>query len=446
MDNTSVSTEDFKKTPSFGPAASSNSSQGLFFPYIDKNRNIRRPTDVHELREYKRIPYVCANINATTVAEFKPRLFVTTNATQRKPRVPTKPVSRKQFIKLEESGYLEKQFSSVEEVISHPLLTLLSNVNDDLYFNSYKLREVTQLYQEITGKAYWFLEFDSFGRPEQIWVLPSHLVCGFREPSSKKQIDVYRFQAVDGIKLLNPKDVIEFLLPSLNNPYTDGMSPLEAGWESSEVSNSLISHERGLLDNEARPDALLTSDDGFGPDEAENFERKFMRKFGFGRGGGVWAVAEPNAKFTPISWPPRDMARLEISKWSKLEIANCFGIPIALLESQSINRATLEGAQVQHGRYAIRPRLERSSAVLNKRLIPFYDNSGRLFLQYDNPVPEDRAAKTQEHVGLVGAGIETANEARHEYDLPPHPDGNKLESANAIKEKDGGDTKRPSDN
>lgn len=407
--------------------------------YTDYFKRQRSPDNLQEVNAFKRYAYACAMMNAQQFAQHQPKLYVKTNATQRKPRLPTKELSTGQvdyLCSLQSLDGFTKDFAKIEEVVEHPLLKLLRKVNNSFFLNSYTLPLFTQLYQEITGEAYWFIEYnDLTQQPDQLWILPSQYVFPRQHPgktrSKTNPVDYYEYTGGQQTEQIPPHQIMAFLMPSLTNPYLTGKSPLEASWEDELVSDKLISHQSGILDNEVRPDALITPKEPIDPDEAKAWERKFNLKFARGKSGGV-AVLHEDVNFFPISWKPSDLAQLEIHKWSKLSIANAFQTPIALLESQSINRATLEAAQMQHGRYCIRPRQEASSANINNRIIPLYDESERLFLAYENPVPEDEDLKVKKHVGLVQAGIETANEARKEYNLPPHKDGDKLESANAI--------------
>jgi hypothetical protein len=62
----------------------------------------------------------------------------------------------------------------IEEVTSHPLLDLLRQVNP--VHNAFDLWELTTLYQEVIGIAYWLLEFGPLNTPVAMWPLPSHRV------------------------------------------------------------------------------------------------------------------------------------------------------------------------------------------------------------------------------------------------------------------------------
>ena len=68
--------------------------------------------------------------------------------------------------------------------------------------NAFDLWELTELYLEVHGSAYWLLDRDPLAQlPARIWILPSHLVTPRRDPGSRSIIDhyEYRSQAVERI-------------------------------------------------------------------------------------------------------------------------------------------------------------------------------------------------------------------------------------------------------
>lgn len=403
---------------------------------VDYFKREREPDKKALIKEYKRVVYSCANLNADTVACKKLRLYVKTSAQQRAPRVPTKPV------KAEKQEYLQevitKDFAKIEEVIEHPILKLFRHVNSSNFSDEYSLFKDTQLYLEIAGVAYWYLDTSGsiFGQPMQIWLLPSHLVEPKKEPQSKKLVDYYEYNSGSGnTEKFLPEEILAFRFTDLDNPYVGAKSPAKAAWEDILIEGKLLSHLTGTLENEARPDAMIIPQEPIGADLADLWEKQFRLRYGRGKSGGIH-VTQEKVDFIPLEWPIKDIARLDIQKSSKLAIANCFQIPMALLEAQSINRATLEAAMIQHGRYGIRPRHATFTGRLNSsQFINRWDSSGRLFLAFDDPVPEDEQLKLQKNVGLKQAGIITANEAREDYKLPPHPKGDELETSNVSNEK-----------
>lgn len=389
--------------------------------FRDAFRRKRNPSSSELVREYKRFVYTCANFNANSASCIPLRLYLRTNLGD-EPTILRKgydlsPVDHLKKDYLSSLSYLHKSlrsFVDIEEVVNHPILDILHKVNYTPYINGNKLRLLNVLYQEVVGKSYWFIETNVFGVPENIWLLPAQFIRPVKEfTNNKKIIDYYEYtgSVTDGDPpKYRPEDIIPFLRPSLSAPYYDGVGFLQAAFEDNEVNNKLITHEDVYLENEGRPDAILSpksEESAFGPDEAKRYEMEYKMRFARGRGGGLWVIPEDVAVH-PLSFPPRDLARLEINKWTRLDIANAACIPIQLLDGDG----DVESAERQHAKYCLRPKLEAEAAVLNDQLVSRFDASGRLFLAFDDPVPEDAQAKVQKIVQFVMNGIWTPNEGR----------------------------------
>jgi HK97 family phage portal protein len=405
-------------------------------PYYDAFRRRITPSLAVLVRDYKRTAYTCANLNSAKVVGTPLKLYLRLDRTKRntvlEKGIHTKGVSSIKKDWLQEQPYLQKalrSFVDVEEVVVHPVLDFLDKANETPHLNGVELKEFIQLYQEVTGICYVLITNDVLGRPKSAWILPSQWVTPRKtDDKTKSIVDFYEFNVPGGSesKKYNPKDVIVFKMASLIDPYVDGLSPLQAAFESNEVNNRLLTHESSLLENEGRPDVILTHADddagGFGAAEAKLLETEYRMKFTKGRGGGVWVPTDP-VKMLPVNFPPRDLARLEINKWSKNDLANAFQIPYALISDASHNRQQLEAAEVQHAKYGIRRRLNRNACGLNDQLLTRYDNTGRLFLAYDDPVPEDEEKKQKKIVAYVSNGIWSANEGRNvDGTYGPHND------------------------
>lgn len=410
--------------------------------YIDIYRTKRAPGDSDLINEYKRIAFACSNLNANAVATALSsiKLYVRTRKGEKKARLNTRRLNSRQYQKLCQNKVISKytkDFLEIEEVVEHPVLTLLQKVNSFPGINGFSNWVFTQLYQEVIGKAYWYVKEDPIlNIPSELWILPSQYMRPIKDSTDTRIIDYYEYC---GGKLIQQNysvdEIIPFLMPSLINPFTTGLSPLRASFEANEVSNKLIAHEDSFLDNEARPDVIISpgKESSMGEDEAKIMERKFSKRFSRGNIGRPF-VTEEEITVTPLNFNPRDLARLEIHKWGKTEICNAYGVPLALLEAVQINRATLEAAREQHAHDAILPRVNRITGILNEDILPRYDDTDRLFLCCEDVVPELREILLQEAVQLKNAGITTANEVREWYNLPPHAEGDELQSINDGKE------------
>ena len=95
---------------------------------------------------------------------------------------------------------------------------------------------------------------------------------------------------------------------------------------------------------------------------------------------------------------------------------NCLGQNLSMY-SQEANRANSDNAFAEFARNAVRPRLMKIEQKLNEKLLPRYDS--RLFVKFDNPVPEDVQFKLDERIKNVQTGIISINAARDDMHLPP---------------------------
>ena len=69
-------------------------------------------------------------------------------------------------------------------------------------------------------------------------------------------------------------------------------------------------------------------------------------------------------------------------------MANCFDVPISMLQSEDSNRATAQESTYQHQYYGIAPRCCRVDSALTHQLVKPIDE--RQFVAFDDPVQRDK--------------------------------------------------------
>src|SRR5262249_17216572 len=140
------------------------------------------------------------------------------------PRALTRSLERDERRRLEArlpSRHLKS--ATIEEVVEHPLLTLLRQVNP--VHNSFDRWELTELYLEVHGSAFWLLDLDPLlGTPTNIWILPTQRVTPRREPDSRSLVDYYEYRG-QTVERFGPERVVHFRFPDPRDPYTSGLSP-----------------------------------------------------------------------------------------------------------------------------------------------------------------------------------------------------------------------------
>ena len=142
----------FRKT---APAALTG-SQWSGTSYVDAYKRTREPRPNELLAELKGTVWTCISLNAAVCATFPPRLYAVTRHNQPRPKCLTKALDPRAERRLRAAPHLAvhtKSAALIEEVTSHPLLDLLARPNP--WHNQYDLWELTQVYLEVHGQAFW---------------------------------------------------------------------------------------------------------------------------------------------------------------------------------------------------------------------------------------------------------------------------------------------------
>jgi HK97 family phage portal protein len=391
---------------------------------IDSYRRQRAPTASELQAELKNTAWTCASINAAVCASFPPRLFVTTGTSDARPRCHTRALAPETLAWVRSAPHLAghtHKAAIIEEVLDHPLLTLFKSVNG--VHNSFDLWELTELYLEVHGSAYWLLDLErALGVPANIWILPSQNVTPRRRPDSPNLIDVYEYRA-RGSEEFPADRVIHFRFPDPRDPYTSGLSPLRACYEQVALTSDYAAMKRSIYDNTGMPSVMLMPEESVGEEERARLEEQWAQKFRRGGSGRV-LVAETSFRVNVLSHSMGDLAALADMRATKEDIANAFHVPIPFLSGHT-NLANMQAADYLHKALAITPRLRRRDEKLNEQLVRLYDPSGRLFLASADPTPANELLLLQQEQAHLKFGVRTINEIRGARGLPFVPWGDR---------------------
>ncbi len=393
--------------------------------FIDSFKRERNPSPNELMGELKNTAFTCATINAAVCAAHPPKLYVATNPrTQPEARCLKQAIDPRTENRIRRNSNLPAHLTKamkLEEVLEHPLLTLFRQVNP--VHNSFDLWELTTLYQEVHGCAYWYLHFGGLGVPEEIWILPAQNVTPKRRPDSGRIVDYYEYRIGQRVQQFRPEEIIHFRYPDPKDPYTSGLSPLRAVFESVAVLSDYLAFKQAKLENRAIPDAIISPDETIGEEERDRLEAQWNQKFRRGGAGRV-VVAESGLKVQLLNQSLGDLAALTEMSVTKEDIANAFHVPLSYLTTNT-NLANLQAAEHQHMAKAIHPRLQRRDQKINECLIPLFDPTGRLFVASEDPVPVNQEQSLAQQQMNLKFGIVTINEVRGEMGLPPVDWGNK---------------------
>lgn len=393
-------------------------------------------SDASLIARYKSWPFVCASRNGQRVAEVTLRLYATTGETESRVREYCKArlLSESERRELETNNpqlMMNPRFKEarhIEEIVIHPFLELMRNINPVRDY--FETMEETQIFIDLVGDAYWRIIPDDNGLPIAIQLLPSQFMTIV--PGKDRFIEAYIFGATkndpnSGIRL-EPEEIIHFRRPNPRDEFF-GMGCLEAVVEDADLYQSMQDTEKALNDNGAVPELIIQyiSENGgtIPDDELKKLEADWNKAIQGVFKRGKNKVTDSRVEVKEVGFSPKDMQYALGRRWTRDAMAAAFGVPVALLTVENVNKANAASANYQYEMFSIKPRLSKISDKLNQDLIPKY-NEPRLFCAFDDNVPQDSQFTLNKTTGLFSGGIIDRNEARQEFGYDPVPDADNV--------------------
>lgn len=388
----------------------------------------REPEVSHEalVKKYTSWVYICVNVNSVAVASVPLRLYAARAVGQSRSKATAVPISVEQEMYLRRKSSLQnhdclKTAAEIEEVVEHPLIDLLNSVND--FENRFETMELTNTMNDLTGNCYWFISNGPLGIPDHLQVLRSQWMTIV--PDKKTFIKGYLYGRQYDKKIrLDPDEVVHFKYPNPHNPWY-GMGPVQAAAYAVQRQNLMDRYESSTLENMGRPDIGIIYQKGrLKKEQRKELEQEWNVAFKGPDKAGKIKIMDTDFKVEKFGWSPKELEFLQGRPWTMKEIAASLNVPVGFLDTSEISkapRAGMEGTDLFLAKYSTKPRCLRIEQKLNEKLVPKYDE--RLFVAFDNPVPEDRRFELLEETQQLKNWVITINEARIQRGMKPVPYG-----------------------
>lgn len=307
---------------------------------------------------------------------------------------------------------LKKEIDLVE-IYDHPLLDLLNHCNS-VMTGSF-VRQLTQIYLDSVGEAFWIKERNALNVPVELWPVPPTWVTDL--PSTSNPYFVIQ---MNNVRVpIPPTEIIWFKEPDPENPYLRGSGIGMALGDELDTDEFSAQHTKAWFYNRARPDLIITAD-GLQPSDTKRMEREWVQ-----RTQGFWKAFKPffigkKIEVKELSQSFSDMELIPLRKYERDIIIQTFGVtPEILGIVENSNRATIEAATYIFSLYCLVPRLETLREYLQMFLVPEFDE--RIILDYVSPVAEDKDYQLK--AATVSPWALTKDEWRVMAGQEPLPDG-----------------------
>lgn len=361
--------------------------------------------------------YACSNRNATTCAQTQLRLYAVKPDKSARSRFISRKADENEVKALCERNSFRRKIVAgyeVEEILQHPLLDLLQNVNER--DNEFDLKYLTISSLEVTGNAYILKERDNMGVPIRLWLLLPQLVKPILD--RKKFIAYWEYgRQLNKIKI-PVSEIIHAKFPDLSDPIL-GVSTLQKAMRAVDLSINMNIYDTAMFANGGRPDVIMTApkETKIDKNTQKRIRKEYFQTYGKPQNAGKLLVLSGGMDLKELSFSPKDMQYLKGRQWTLQEIAAIFGVPQTKFMIQDVSRANAEAADVEYKRETIKPRLKMLEEKLNEQLVPDFDDS--LMLAFDNPVPKDVELRLKVIENHLRNKYSSVNEERAIDGLPP---------------------------
>lgn len=315
--------------------------------------------------------------------------------------------TRKKLLKQSEAN------GNLQEIEDHPLLDFLDFGNPQL--NGKASMETTQIHMDLVGEAFWLLERNGLGSPVAWWPIPPDWIKNL--PAQDRPFFVLSIGTLAQVNVPE-KEIISFFEPDPANPYGRGTGIAKSLGDELETDEYAAKHLKAFFFNRARPDVII-SGDTLSRDDTSRLEERWLDKH-----QGFWNAWKPHflsrkVDIKEMGQSFENMQMVEIRKHERDTIIQVYGVPpekFGIVNESK--RSTIAAADFFWTKDIIAPRLEALRTVLQRDLIPMFDD--RLILDFESPTVEDAEHRLTIMKGASWAF--TRNEWRKEAGLDPAPE------------------------
>lgn len=289
-----------------------------------------------------------------------------------------------------------REVETRREVTKHAALTLLENPNplmDTIEF----LETLTQHYD--TAGEYWVVAWFGSIRaagPLQLWPMRPDRVRIVTDPYDV--LTGYIYVSPDGEQVpLRKEDVRQVRRPNPLDIYR-GLGPMQALTLKLDANRLAAEYNRNFFLNSAEPGGIIEVEDRLDDDEFRELTQRWQEQHKGVANAHRVAILE-QGKWVERKFSMKDMAFPELAELSREDIREAFGYPKGMTgATEDVNKAVADANERMFGRYLLRPRLIKHRSMLDSTLEWFGQTGEGLEWDFEDPVPEDREADSQDRI------------------------------------------------
>jgi HK97 family phage portal protein len=307
-----------------------------------------------------------------------------------------------------------------DEIMTHEVLDLLTKVNP--FQTRSEFLRTAWINKKLTGEAFWLKVRNESGIVSELWNLrPDYMTI---VADAENYIRHYELNKSDGSKeLFMPEDIIYFKDPNPTDALR-GMSPVAVSSHRIETEEGATRFQKDFFNNNARPDALLITEESFDNEQRTQMTSAWEERHGGRDKTSKIGILEGGMKYQQVSISQKEMDFIESLKFTRDDILVAFGVPKGVITTDDVNYANAEASMKMFLSETIKPEMDQLTEVLNEMLvIPEFGEE--YILDNIDPTPQDRQALREDSVAAHGKWM-TTNEIREAHNLPELEGGDEI--------------------
>ena len=196
-----------------------------------------------------------------------------------------------------------------------------------------------------------------------------------------------------------------------------GVPPLCAAALAAGKNIRILRNSSSFFENAANPGGLVSGPAGLSEEDADKLQEMFNTRYS-GDNSGKIAVIGADLRFTPFAFKAADSQLVEQMRYSDEQICQPFGIPPFKIGIGSIPAGLgVDAINLLYHEDALSGHIEAMENLLDEALgLPA---DWGIWLDTEPLFRMDEGKKADVATKLVGGGVETPNEGRLRFNLPP---------------------------
>ncbi len=321
------------------------------------------------------------------------------------------------------------------QVVQHAALNVLLNPSmlnvggiKIPFWDRMGLFEISQIYMEQCGKAYWIVDRGPMESPIPLGLWPVRPDRMTPVPDPDRVLAGWVYTSPDGRERvpLRPTDVIWNRYPDPEDVY-GGCGPIQSVLTDIEAARYASEWNRNYFVNSAEPGGVIQADHAMDDEEFNQFIDRWRDTHrGVARAHRI-ALLEAGMTWVPNPHSLKDMDFATLRGTMRDIIREALGMHKVMTGVvEDVNRANAQTGEEIFSSWKVDPRLKRWRNVLNSQFLPLFGKTGE-GVEWDYTYPtvanreQDNAeltTKTAAVAVLVGAGFDP-DDACQVVGLPP---------------------------